>query len=181
MKRFLAPTVLVVCLAAPLAAVAKSVEAVEVCGEAACRSVPSSELHGHEAFDWVFGGGQGLIGDGPPASAPTWRANVTVGAGTDGSHSEVLRQIVAPSTGDIRLDSAWQEMSRQASRKWESLTRGLAPLPASSSARANADPANSAAGDSPSAGGAGDSTWIWVAAAGLGIVGGVTLWRRRPS
>ena len=104
MKRLLLLSLLVL-LAATVPAAAKSLKAVQVCGESECRSVPRSELRGHNAFGWVFGGGNGVGGELLPAGAERFRVAVTVGAGTDGRASEVIRLAVAPSAGYVRSNS----------------------------------------------------------------------------
>jgi hypothetical protein len=168
-------------------AAGKSLQDVEVCGESECESVPSRELHGHQAFDWVFGGGSGTGGEKLPAGAAVWRVSVTVGAGTDGNESEALRQMVAPRAGYIRLDDAigpshgaprWERMSSTAAPKWVELTRGIAPLERPKPDRGgDAD----APTPGPSTAGAGDDSPAWplALAGGLGLVAALALWRRR--
>lgn len=200
MKRLILLSMLI-SVAAGAPAAGKGVQAVEVCGESECRSVPARDLRGHRAFDWVFGGGSGVGGEVLPAGAEVWRVAVTVGAGDDEGQSEQLHQLVAPKAGYIRLDVAvggsfdeamgasydgprWERMSVGAARKWMEQTKGIAPLDRPTPDRDDAgqeatagDPAPAA----PSTAGASDDSLAWplVLAGGVGVLATIALWRRR--
>ena len=130
----------------------------------------------------------GVGGEALPAGAEVWRVSVTVGAGTDGSKGEVLRQMVAPTAGYIRLGDAmgssyghprWERMTSAVAPEWVDLTTGIAPL------ERPEPPRDDPAGDRPPAGpataGASDDSAAWrlVLLGGLGVVAALALWRRR--